>query len=399
MIKKLSVFFILFFIVACAAPKRSITYQQLISQKGEFVNKYDADLDALASKSYARLSSEYAETENQSYDILVLSGGGVLGAFGAGFLKGWGNVKGDGFERPDFDSVSGISTGALIAPFAFVGTQESYEQVANIYRNPAKDAVVARSILSFITGNTALYNVSGLHKSIYNSITPSLIEAIRNKGADNNALIVGATNLDYGVMRVWDLSEIEPTADIEDVRRNIATKLIASSAIPSAFPPIEINNHLYVDGGASMQVVSGIDDRAWLYDDSPGNLHFVNPDKPLKIRIWIIVNNKLGMEPSLVNNSWSSIATRSLVSLMRGSTLQTIQDIETFSQMINKREDFDVKLNYVSIPQDYPLNQTSQIFDSEVMRDLVELGEKMGANPNSWKQKALRPGAFIVGEQ
>ena len=62
----------------------------------------------------------------QSYDILVLSGGGELGAFGAGFLSGWGDVQDKEFSRPDFDSVSGVSTGALIAPFAFVGTGKAY---------------------------------------------------------------------------------------------------------------------------------------------------------------------------------------------------------------------------------------------------------------------------------
>jgi len=68
-----------------------------------------------------RLASEYKYSDEQSYDILVLSGGGPLGAFGAGYLKGWGQVLDTELSRPDFDSVSGISTGALIAPFAFVG--------------------------------------------------------------------------------------------------------------------------------------------------------------------------------------------------------------------------------------------------------------------------------------
>ena len=71
-------------------------------------------------------------------DLLIISGGGDWGAFGAGVLKGWGRVKGE-MARPEFDVVTGVSTGALIAPFAFLGDDESIERIVQLYRNPAPD--------------------------------------------------------------------------------------------------------------------------------------------------------------------------------------------------------------------------------------------------------------------
>ncbi|TRY29223.1 patatin-like phospholipase family protein [Aliiglaciecola sp. M165] len=396
MLQKMLIASLIGYLVACANPVRTLTKQQLIEDKAAFAQEYEDDLNVMAKKSQVRLATEYHHQAQQSYDILVLSGGGAYGAFGAGFLKGWGNVSDSELARPDFDSVSGISTGALIAPFAFVGTEESYEQIVNLYRNPDKGMVVPRSIISFLTGSQAYYDARVLHKRINESITPSLVNTISEKGSKNSTLIVGATNLDYGVMRVWDLSEIAKTQDSQNARKDITQKLIASSAIPSAFPPVTIDGHLYVDGGASMQVVSGIDDRSWLYEENSTSMEFVEANRPLRLRIWIIVNNKLVLDPDVVRNAWSSIATRSLVSLMRGSTLQTIQDIETFSHMINKRSDFDVEMRFVSIPQHFEIRTSDDLFDSQTMQELVELGEKMGADPKSWKSRALRPGASIL---
>ncbi|MDW7550405.1 patatin-like phospholipase family protein [Pseudoalteromonas peptidolytica] len=356
---------------------------------------YQQELIEASRKSVARMRSEYMTDKSQSYDVLVLSGGGPLGAFGAGFLKGWGEVREQGYTRPFFDSVSGVSTGALIAPFAFVGTNAAYDEIVRLYSEPDKDLVIPRAILAFLAGHGAYYDTSGLHKRVSNSITPSLVKELIAGNKANRVLLVGATNLDFGFMRVWDLAEQAKQFSYENAHSSIVHKLMASSAIPGAFPPVEIDKFLYVDGGASMQVVSGIDDRQWLYDSEPENLEFVEHGAPIKIRIWVVINNKLMMDPEVTRPTWSAIAQRSLVALMRGSTLQTLQDMETFSQMINKHASFEVQMHYVAIPQSFDIPDTDRLFDKHKMEKLVELGIKMGKNPNSWRRKALRPGAPI----
>jgi hypothetical protein len=198
-------------------------------------------------------------------------------------------------------------------------------------------------------------------------------------------------------MRVWDLAAQAEELPYSSAHKSITQKLIASSAIPSAFPPVEIDDYLYVDGGASMQVISGIEDRQWLYGNEPKGLEFVKREKPVKIRIWVIINNKLILDPELTSPTWSSIAQRSLSSLMRGSTLQTLQDIETFSQMINKLEYFNVQMKYVAIPQSFQIPETRRMFDRDKMIKLVELGREMGKKPDNWKTQTLRPGApFLI---
>ena len=90
--KLVSVFFILFYVASCAAPTRTITEQDLFNKAHDYRKDYVIELDNMFAKSYTRLTTEYLNELNgfkeQSYDILVLSGGGELGAFGAGFLDG-----------------------------------------------------------------------------------------------------------------------------------------------------------------------------------------------------------------------------------------------------------------------------------------------------------------------
>src|SRR5688572_29879762 len=98
-------------------------------------------------------------------DILVISGGGDWGAFGAGVLKGWGRVKGE-LARPRFDIVTGVSTGALIAPFAFLGDAASIERIVGFYRNPQQDIAVSRGWLFFLPDNPSLYVLPGLEREL-----------------------------------------------------------------------------------------------------------------------------------------------------------------------------------------------------------------------------------------
>jgi hypothetical protein len=92
-------------------------------------------------------------------DILIVSGGGDWGAFGAGFLKGWGRVPPGPMARPQFDVVTGVSTGALIAPFAFLGTDETIETIVQLYRHPKPDWVKQRGFLYFLPNNISFAEV------------------------------------------------------------------------------------------------------------------------------------------------------------------------------------------------------------------------------------------------
>lgn len=386
---------------ACQTPPlRSISEKELANRHPAFLRTYQSELDAISAKASKRIEHEYrkaslsSENKQQSFDMLVLSGGGAFGAFGAGFLKGWGKVNKIDYTRPQFDSISGISTGSLLAPFAFIGTPEAYDSILDFYQKPGADWARKRGIIPYLPGNVSVYDVSKLHRTINAAITPEMMEKLAKGGLEGRNLLVGATNMDYGQLRVWDLAQIASEKSSQKAIEQIVSILFASTAIPGLFPPEIIDGLLYVDGGATMQMVGGMDDRSWAYKETKDKqMGFVNAKAPVKIRIWIIVNQKLLTDAKVVRSRWTSIASRSLNTLIRASTLQSIQDAETYVRLINLQPEFDAEMKYVAIPQDFPIADSDEIFDAKTMRDLVKLGLQMGADPTSWKTEALRPGA------
>jgi Patatin-like phospholipase len=130
-------------------------------------------------------------------DILIISGGGDWGAFGAGFLKGWLKVPAqNALAKPGFDAVTGVSTGTLIAPFAFLGDAQSIDEIVNLYRNPQEDWVKQRGILYFLPDNISFAEVPGLEREIRKHITADMVGRIAKAGVDGRLLLVNTTNLD-----------------------------------------------------------------------------------------------------------------------------------------------------------------------------------------------------------
>src|SRR4030095_10137035 len=139
-------------------------------------------------------------------DILIVSGGGDWGAFGAGFLKGGLKVPAQHpLAKPEFDAVTGVSTGTLIAPFAFLGDEQSIDEIVNLYRNPAPDWVQQRGGLYFLPDNISFAEVPALEREMRKHITLDMLRRIAKAGADGRVLAVNTTDLDTGTSRVFDL--------------------------------------------------------------------------------------------------------------------------------------------------------------------------------------------------
>jgi len=108
-------------------------------------------------------------------DYLIISGGGDWGAFGASILKGWGKIpKSEPLARPKFDVVTGVSTGALIAPFAYLGDDESIERIVALYRDPQSDWVQTRWPFYFLPSNISFAEVPGLEREVKKTVTPEM---------------------------------------------------------------------------------------------------------------------------------------------------------------------------------------------------------------------------------
>ena len=218
---------------SCGAgsPKRRTTADELSEAGRELFGRLVKRIKA----KYDRYAAD-GRKEPPAVDILVISGGGDWGAFGAGFLKGWQKVPvSHPLAKPEFDAVTGVSTGTLIAPFAFLGDEQSIEQILNMYRNPKKDWVKQRGYLYFLPDNISFAEVPGLEREIRHHITMDMIGRITRAGADGRLLLVNTTALDIGQPRVFDLvAEAQRAVDSADLER-VHNIILASAGFPARF--------------------------------------------------------------------------------------------------------------------------------------------------------------------
>lgn len=177
---------------------------------------------------------------------LALSTGGENGAFGAGLLTGWT----DQGTRPSFAVVTGVSTGALIAPFAFLGPRWDGALRA------AYASVTAADVFEIGATDMSLLDTWPLAKLIARHVTPELLAAVAAEHAAGRRLFVLTTNLDTGRPVGWNLGAIAAAGDAAALAlcRQV---LLASGSIPGLFPPVAIDvsvggrafQELHADGG------------------------------------------------------------------------------------------------------------------------------------------------------
>ena len=324
--------------------------------------------------------------EPPAVDILVISGGGDWGAFGAGFLKGWQKVPSyHPLAKPEFDVVTGVSTGTLIAPFAFLGDERSIEQIVNMYRNPKKDWVKQRGYLYFLPDNISFAEVPGLEREIRDHITVDMLRRIAKAGADGRLLLVNTTELDVGQPRVFDLvAEAQRVADSGQIER-VHNIILASAGIPGAFPFRMIDGALYVDGGVTGNIIYG--GRIAEEDSLPAlwQKAYPNHGDP-KFRFWVIFNNQFRPVPKPVAPNWLAVIQRSLETSTRASTATAVRHLFAMAEISRLKRKADVEVRIVSIPGDW-LPPVPAIFNKETMNNLADLGEKMGADPASWSSE------------
>ncbi|HTN48847.1 MAG TPA: patatin-like phospholipase family protein [Burkholderiaceae bacterium] len=191
------------------------------------------------------------------YVVLMLSAGGQFGAYGSGFLKGWGDRSALQPPRADVDMITGVSTGAMMATYAYLGSSENaatrtrYDDLLKAQYTTLTNGDVfrPRSPIEYLWANS-IYDASPLHARLEAQITDDLLAAVITEADDSKRLLyVGAVNADTGLFEYFDLIAIARDTS-HDRRKCYAAALLASAAIPAAFNPVFINGQMYVDGGA-----------------------------------------------------------------------------------------------------------------------------------------------------
>lgn len=336
-----------------------------------------------------RAESADSRASDSTFDILLLSGGGQYGAFGAGVLRGWTDVPDAEFSLPRFDLVTGVSTGSLISPFAFAGSAHELIKAEHYYRETRQDLALLRGMLFFLPWRESFFDISGLRTSLEEELGAEELAAIRAGHAEGRLLLVATTDLDLGAMRIWDLGQ-EATArdDDADALQRIRQLLLGSAAIPAAFPPVEIDGHLHVDGGVSESLF--LPHQALIDGLSRRNESAAHPPR---VRIWAIVNGRISPDVSSTGLGWPEVAARSSHVSIHLALATELRRIELFARWLESVTEAKVEFRYLAIPADFnlPPRDVKNLFDRDLMNQLADLGESLGRNPANWRQDPPRP--------
>jgi predicted acylesterase/phospholipase RssA len=158
--------------------------------------------------------------------------------------------------------------------------------------------------------------------------------------------------------------------------------MLASAGIPGAFPFRMIDEELYVDGGVTGNIVYG--GRGGEENTVLAMWQNAYPNLPIpKIRMWVIFNNQFPPLPEVTPPNWPAVIQRSLETATRALTATAVRHLYAMAEIARLKRKAEAKVRIVSIPGDwYP--PVAGTFVKETMNNLVDLGEKMGADPSSW---------------
>ena len=303
---------------------------------------------------------------------LALSGGGDKGAFSAGFLNGWTKAG----TRPQFKLVTGVSTGALIAPFAFLGPDYDKDLTAMYTRVSEKDIAAKRFFYSVFLQD-ALADTTPLAELLKVHVDQQMLEAIAAEYAKGRLLLIGTTNLDARRPVVWNVTKIAATGRPEAVEL-VRKIMLASAAIPGAFPPVMFDveaqgkryEEMHVDGGATTQV--------FVYWGAV-NVKKLSAERGAdrEREIYALVNARLDPE-------WGEVERRTLpITFMAIDTLIQYQTIGDLYRIYTHTQRDGTHLNVAYISDDFRAPHTAD-FDPVFMRKLYDFGFEKAAAGYTW---------------
>lgn len=331
------------------------------------------------------LDMERAELRRQGWTgsdlppsaFLVISGGGDGGAFGAGVLNGWSRSG----KRPVFKLVTGVSTGALIAPFAFLGSGYD-ERLRSLYTSLTLHDVARMRWFGSALYKDALADTTPLKTLVERSVTQGMLDAIAVEHEKGRILLVATTNLDVRRAVVWNITEIAATRR-PDALPLVHKILMASAAIPGTFPPVMIDveaggkryQEMHVDGGASSQL--------FVYPTAI-KLHEIAARER---SLYIIRNARLDPEWAQVDRRTLPIAMRAITCLIQNQGIGDMYRIFAIAQ----RDHIDFNLTF--IPSSFDVEK-KQDFDRDYMRALYATGDRMATEGIEWLK---RPPMLVSG--
>ncbi len=371
-------------LAGCASPGRlpavpTASIPQAQTGLGQIRYLVARETDTFATDARAALQRERDWLASQGHrgpappvHFLAVSGGGDNGAFGAGLLNGW-TAAG---TRPEFKVVTGVSTGALIAPFAFLGPKYDYVLQRVYTQTSQKDIFKKRSLIKGFFGD-AMADTSPLAGVIASYVNRQLLDEIAAEHAKGRILLVGTGNLDFLEPVIWNMTAIAAHKDPRAIFlfRSI---LLASASIPGAFPPVMIDvdvngarfQEMHVDGGTMAQV--------FLFPPSI-TAERVGADASRKRVLYVIRNARMDADWASVERKTLQISTRAIGSLTRTQGIGDLYRIYATTQ----KDGIDFNLAY--IPPTFSVPHREE-FDTNYMQQLYGTGRQMALAGYRWQK-------------
>jgi Patatin-like phospholipase len=308
---------------------------------------------------------------NRPLTLLALSGGGSRGAYGAGLLCGW---TGSG-NRPEFDVVTGISTGSLLGPYAFLGPaydqklKEAYTTITD------KDVFKERDPIEILFGADSVVDTSPLAKTLEEQMDQGVIDAVAAEYRKGRRFYVGTSDLDAQCLMVWDMGAIAASGR-PDARKLFCKVLLASASIPVAFPPVlfqveaegKMYDEMHGDGGVMTQVFGAIFlERLMELTGHKGACYLIRNE--------CIASDWKPVQPRIV-----PIAGRTVGTLIKTQGIGDLYRAFVVSQAVG------MDFNLATIPESFGMKSKSE-FDPEYMTALFDLGYKQARDGTAWMKQ------------
>lgn len=330
-----------------------------------------------------------AECSRSGQNILVLSGGGKYGAYAVGVLNGWS----DAGTRPDFDIVTGVSTGSLVAYYAFLGPDQD-ARARDIYLNLRTRDVYRRRPIPALLWADSLSSSRPLQQLIEQEVTEAGVARIAHRHAAGKRLFVGTTNLDTSRLTVWDMGAIASSRRPDRVSL-VRQLLLASASVPGAFPPVTIpvtiNGQVYserhVDGGATNALFL----QPSLLRLDPAATR--RGERPLAgANLYIVVAGKLHPDPKCAPSGVRDIAAASLAGLTSSQARNDMFRLFILARLTG--------MNYrlMGVARDVQVSPDSLSFTEQEMSRLFDHGYIDGRMGTRWRDAPVGacPGEPIV---
>lgn len=350
-------------VTACAsAPTAVISTLSVnaVDPLAAFRISADAEPDAW----FAHLQSP---KDGEAPTVLAISGGGEDGAFGAGALAGWSTTG----QRPEFDLVTGISTGALIAPFAFVGPAYDNTLRRIFTEYDAGDIMRLRPMQAVFDG--AIYDTGPLAGLIEDFTPDAFLVQVAARHAAGGRLFIVTSEVETARAYVWDMGALAQAGQYDLFRQVMR----ASAALPGIFSPVVLRftsdgrtyEETHIDGGVHMQFLA-----------VPGFAYTTVDQKLHGGHIYLLVNNTLNPAPVSVSQSALGITQQALTTMGRASALSAVHA----TQLFTSQNGIDLSVTSID-PHAGIVYDPSQRFDSEYMNALFAHGAQRATSGTLWQ--------------